>query len=185
MKGRALAEVGGVLMVALAALVPLEAKAFPFEATPDGFLTYLNSIDTWESGNKYKFIKANPNNCNGMHKGEKMHWFGCNVDYIETSSLGERTCINTNIDYNFWGPGETRFFKMGECSEWQKVSATPEPQPATTPPPQEPSQPAPATTTTTATCVDNNLILAGGAGIFFVGGILGIAFSQLLGRKKD
>ena len=47
------------------------------------------------------------------------------------------------------------------------------------------SEPQPNPYTQAGITLDKKILLAGGAGILLVGGLLGIAFSQLLGRKKD
>jgi len=193
MKGRALAKMGVLLIVTFGAWVPMEAKAFPFETTPEGFKNFLNSIENWEDGYGYEVI--NPRNCsfNEFYSNEGWEIYQCRIDYKQFSSLGVRTCVNTFSEY--WksdtrrnADGDVRADRKHiraildpQCGDWEKVSTTPEPQSQATPQ----DTPQQKRTTSPSTCVDNNLILAGGAGIFVVGGLLGVAFSQLLGRKKD
>ena len=177
MKVRALVKMGGVLMVALGALVPMEAKAFPFETTPESFIEYLNR-QSWEDTSRYVFF--NPRNC-ATSRNYKQYM--CELDFRQTTSLGTRTCIGDVVIYSPYSISPIGGGNGEECSAWEKVVETPDPQPAPTT--QDPSQPIPPIpTTTTSTTLNNNLILAGGAGIFVAGGLLGVAFSQLLGRRN-
>jgi hypothetical protein len=131
----------------IATLYPLNAWGLPFDPTPEGFLGYLNSISNWDSGAAYRFIKANPQKCRlGKNINYMPHIDGiepssgssysCDVDYVETTSLGERTCINAFANYNLMTNNAIDVRSMGstECSEWRSV-ASQEPQNAPIPPP--------------------------------------------------
>ena len=174
------------MMVALGVLVPIEAKALPFNPTPEEFIEYLNSGTVkWRDNSENYFY--NPRNCALIRgiTGDEIFKYKCDMDFDITSSLGKKTCINYTIEY--WTGSNSvdkqSYSSSAECSKWENISATQEPQSAPTT--QEPSQPIPPIpTTTTNTTLDNNLILAGGAGIFVAGGLLGVAFSQLLGGRK-
>ena len=130
MKGRALAKVGVVLMVVLGALVPLKAKALPFEQTPEGFMGHLNNA-TWDGSSRYIFLNAYE--C----KWDNQYMVECRFDYQETSPLGKKTCVNVLGRYfneASKAPGSHRLYpegidnfaereNPGECSDWKEVAA--------------------------------------------------------------
>lgn len=191
MKGRALAKLGGVMMVALGALVPMDAKALPLEETPEGFARYLNNA-SWDGSSSYSILNAY--NCKWDHD----YYDECRIDYEEISPLGKKTCVNVLARiwnaaskspgvFKIYPGGIDNFFeteKPGECSDWEKVSATPEPQPAPTPPTQEPSQPKSSPSFADDAGFTKTQVLVGGVFLLSLGVAIGGAV-VLISRKKD
>jgi hypothetical protein len=120
-------------------LLPIQIKALPFEQTPDGFINYANTLTFDEGAKTFEFF--NPRRC-----GIYIERYSCYVDYKETSSLGERTCINAHVYYNA-NNGHLNWWQFApppECGNWEQVYVTSEPTPAPTP--QENFLQQPATT---------------------------------------
>jgi hypothetical protein len=92
--------------------------ALPFTASPDSFVSYLNSsTGNWQSGNSYVFF--NPRECHDSGTA-----YRCDkVDYAETSSLGTRICIGAPVHYNTFGDNSLLAWNPVECSTWQSASA--------------------------------------------------------------
>lgn len=134
MGNRVLVKTGGAILIALGTLVPMEAKALPFEATPEGFLSYLNSGKIfWDDASKQTFY--NPRNC----KQDNDYW--CDMDIDIVTALGKRTCINYAVVYRVnTGRVHKSARDNAECSKWEKVVETP---PEPTPPPQPEPAPQP------------------------------------------
>ena len=180
-------------MVALGALVPMEAFAenqFPFETTPEGFTTFLNQRN--KQMHHYR-----PHNCKyDTYEGAPAYrgrfiTYSCKMDYDIFSSLGKKTCINYVFNYTLGLAGDAKTsltwdgrYSNGECSKWEKVSATPEPQPAPTPPTQEPSQPQTSPSFADDAGFTKTQVLVGGVSLLSLGVAIGGAV-VLISRKKD
>ena len=120
---RMLARTGGAaLVLALGCWSPVGAQELPFEATPEGFVEYLNS---GVLGSSHKFF--NPRNCGVNPAFPTTRSYGCIVDERTRSALGERTCIQKTFlwqESNISGYNNIRS-EGGECSPWKEVAAEP------------------------------------------------------------
>lgn len=167
-------------MVALGAFYSIEAKAFPFDPTPEGFINWANSL-TFAYGQTFEFL--NPRNCNKFNNNNN---YICDVDYKETTSLGTRTCINVSIIYDSnkkfrWFTERYRGWEEEirfECSEWEKVSLKPQPSPEAKPCPAPQPSPAPKPNIERITLAN--------IGIGAISLIVGACFGGfVVGRKKN
>jgi hypothetical protein len=167
-----------------ALMSPLSARAFPFEVTPEGFESYLNGLERWSNGSSYQF--KNPRNCYRDDYNTKLFVavYQCEVDYVEKSALGSRTCIQAKVSYNHmrdkdWEP----YFpptSNEECSQWEKTSTTPQPQESLVD--ASPARPSIVSNTTSSN--PREILLIGvGAGLVLLGGGLGLLLSKLVNRK--
>lgn len=129
-----------VLKRALFVVVPLgimflnvEVKAttskqpLPFDATPEGFQTYLNNIKEWQGADTIVF--ENPKMCRSlramsMNAADNIEngAYQCKFDYEKYSALGQQVCINNEIHFSILS-GMT--IREGECGKWQKVEELP------------------------------------------------------------
>ncbi len=190
MGNRILVKTGGLILIALGTLVPIEAKAFPFETTPEGFLSYLNSGRiVWDDASKQTFY--NPRRCY-LNSNTS---YGCGIDFDIVTALGKRTCINYTASYSMY---TGRVIKISssdsECSKWEKVVETPpepthppQPEPAPVPQPATPAQKSEPDPTQIVMPTDNGKVLTkqealiGGSMLLSLGFIIGL----ILKRKGD
>lgn len=214
MKGRTLENVSGALYAGLGfAILYLPVKAdeirpytiigeelntnrateisYPFRTDgASGIQNYFNKR-SWKDGRFRNFISVR--NCGftskdygGFSEGyagplySSNAAYACNADYTENSHLGERMCLGGLIGYegrwydkNGYKQGGFHYFTPGkECGKWKGKNQ---------------STPTRQTEISTVTNIvwKNRLILAGGAGIFVAGGLLGVVCSRFLRRNKD
>lgn len=116
-------------------LINIEVKAtdsnlFPFDATPDGFETYLNNVKGW--GGVDSIVFENPKECVQRESGVGMMSYLCTFDYTKYSALGQQTCIANRVWYTTPMPGYEgqwrrgpRILSEGECGKWEKVEELP------------------------------------------------------------
>jgi len=167
------------LTLCLGILAPLEAKAFPFERTPDGFLQYLNSVK-WDDSYLRNFY--NPRKC-GRYYWEDSYF--CRVDYDETTSLGRRTCINGVYYYHkeIDRVNSSDDDKSRECSEWEKVELGNdwEKDVVEIPTPAEPKSQSKEIAQATGNA---KIPLDAGGLLVLAGVVIGFGINSLIGRKK-
>lgn len=125
-----LAIMGGVMVVFAGAFAPMEGKAFPFEATPSGFVEYLNSgAVEWDDNSQRHHY--NPRKCKRgksvVINGGDMPIYSCQLDFNTTTSLGRKTCINFGAVYSSRDDSVDVYPRgddfTGECGEWESVNA--------------------------------------------------------------
>jgi hypothetical protein len=172
-----------VLFLAITAQPALSQPDLPFEASPEGFVEYLNSGKvSWPDNSINTFY--NPRGC-FYSESEVTVGHGryrCDMDFETQTLIGKRRCINYTIEY--WtrrnAVDREAYSTSSQCGNWEKVEeAPPEPQPET------PPRTAPSTPTALPDVTQNNSILiAAGTGLFLAGGLAGGAITSLMTLKR-
>lgn len=180
MKGRALAKVGGVMMVALGGLVPFKAEALPFEMSPEGFTEYINTGKARWEDNSVNTV-SNARNCYDIVGNGESYY--CDVDLESKTLLGIQRCINKTVGIGVSRGGylvSASDTASTKCSDWEKVSATPD---LPAPTPQETSQQQPTPSADDAG-LTRTQVLVGGVFLLSLGVAIGGAVG-LTSRKRD
>lgn len=112
----------GIMLLNVEVKATTSKNLLPFDASPEGFQTYLNNIKEWQGADTIVF--ENPKQCS-MGSGD----YGCRFDYTKYSALGQQTCINNRVwaAHNKPYSPENPYIGIieGECGRWQKVEDLP------------------------------------------------------------
>ena len=181
---RVLARTGcAALLVALGCWSPASGEEiinsegeeyyFPFQTgNSDSFLEFVRMQPWDQGGSSYKFLKAY--NCK-LVNGYGRPSYGCNVDYEETGTLGQRKCIGYYLNYYAGGNRIYTPRNPQECSPWKEVAAEP--------PKEKPPEPPASQSVDQQEFISPEVIAVGGLVISFLAGLAGFAIGR--GSKDD